>query len=160
MRWPHRYRFLADLLALAAGLAAFFAAFLAIGVSPLSRRSTGRPLAGTLRALATLPPASRPVKGGREQPFVAAGDGRRPPIEAGSRRIPNCGRRGGLRTPVRRGDERHSRDRLTASSRPSWRSSWRSFSPRPSWLPSSPFFLLGWRCSLRWTVIGPSLQVD
>ena len=123
--------------------------FLGHGVYPLSRRCTLAGRSPQLRALATLPlaPTTR-----EERMSAAVRCGRR---MAGGRRshlaaaaCPTDERhRGGTRCGVAL--KRRSREPTTASSRPSSWPSERPSSPRPSWLPSSPFFLLGWRCSLR-----------
>ena len=147
------YRFLAAFFAafLAAGFfaAAFFAAFLAMAYTPFPGGVLWPAARRNLRALATLPLAlttrewrmSAAVRCGRRM----AG-GRRSRLAAAA--CPTDGRhQGGTRCGVAL--KRRSREPTTASSRPSSWPSERPSSPRPSWLPSSPFFLLGWRCSPR-----------
>lgn len=119
------------------------------GVYPLSRRCTWPAARRHSRALATLSPAltarewrkrtavryGRRMAGGHRSSLVAAAC----PTDGHHRDGTRCG----LAT------KRRSREPTTASSRPSSWPSERPSSPRPSWLPSSPFFLLGWRCSFR-----------
>ena len=85
----HRhYRFL---VAFAAGflLAAFFAVFLAMAYPPFPGGLLGRPLTGhRLRSQRCLP-RSRPVMVDEDSRSMRPENGRRPPIESGSRRVSN-----------------------------------------------------------------------